>query len=59
VQDHHFVDDRINEMMILFFSFISVSEDGQISTLLLSEMENMKIVKQILIRNGLRDKKET
>lgn len=59
MQDHHFVDDRINEMMILFFSFISVSEDGQISTLLLSEMENMKIVKQILIRNGLRDKKET
>ena len=57
MQDHHFVDDRINEMMILFFSFISVSEDGQISTLLLSEMENMKIVKQILIRNGLRDKK--
>lgn len=59
MQDHHFVDDRINEMMILFFSFISVSEDGQISTLLLSEMENTKIVKQILIRNGLRDKKET
>lgn len=59
MQDHHFVDDRINEIMILFFSFISVSEDGQISTLLLSEMENMKIVKQILIRNGLRDKKET